>query len=124
METSQHLFLHCKKVWKLWQNICKWWGVEWVMPESVGSWFTSWQDASGNKLSGTSWMLIGITTLWSVWLARNELVFNGKAIAWDSLFDLILARTSWWIQALHSKFPYNCSQVVASAETLKQWRVM
>ncbi|XP_022774106.1 uncharacterized protein LOC111316412 [Durio zibethinus] len=40
--------------------------------------------------------------IWSLWLARNEKVFNQKVLSTDELFNLICIRLHWWLKA---KFP-------------------
>lgn len=46
------------------------------------------------------WNLVLCAGLWTIWLARNELVFNYKALDLKSLIILVKIRASKWILAI------------------------
>ncbi|KAL4310103.1 hypothetical protein GQ457_01G025620 [Hibiscus cannabinus] len=55
-----------------------------------------WAHSIPPTLHAAVWNLSLFSFLWSCWLFRNEIVFNG--IKWDSvqLFDLCILRLAWW----------------------------
>ncbi|KAJ4832408.1 hypothetical protein Tsubulata_018944 [Turnera subulata] len=94
-------------------------GISWVMPDSVENWFVQWAEASGSSHSRSSWITIGFGMIWSIWLARNNLIFNNKMIDEDEVVDIAIARAMWWFISNNPKFPYNTAAVMVSAECFK-----
>ncbi|KAJ4826900.1 hypothetical protein Tsubulata_006123 [Turnera subulata] len=64
--------------------------------------------APGAQRSQEVWMLLGSSMLWSVWLARNALLFESKPLYQDMLFDLVLTRAFWWFKGSHLTLPASC----------------
>ena len=54
-----------------------------------------------------------VATLWSIWLARNDLVFNQIRLKKETLQDLIFLRVSKWGKAIKVIF----------FDSLPLWRV-
>ncbi|WOH03522.1 hypothetical protein DCAR_0622921 [Daucus carota subsp. sativus] len=42
------------------------------------------------------WRVVVVATLWSIWLARNELIFNGTRLKKQQLIELIAVRINKW----------------------------
>ncbi|XP_071721458.1 uncharacterized protein [Rutidosis leptorrhynchoides] len=76
VESIDHLFLHCSWSHKIWSALFNWWNVCWIIPSNILEFSLEWSNGLGMKAS-KFWKLIGPVTLWAMWLARNELVFNG-----------------------------------------------
>lgn len=53
--------------------------------------------------------MIPYAILWSVWLARNETVFNNKAFEMDLVWDLHISRLAWWVEAGWKDCPYSAN---------------
>ena len=34
-ESMDHVMLHCVVAWRLWSEVMKWWGIQWVVPPTV-----------------------------------------------------------------------------------------
>lgn len=45
--------------------------------------------------------------VWSIWLARNDLVFNQKEFVFETIWDLQLMRVMWWTKAWWKDCPYS-----------------
>jgi hypothetical protein len=51
---------------------------------------------------------------WSIWIPRNDLVFNNKQPDYESDFLLILTRLYVWIKALYPDFSYCALDLLIS----------
>lgn len=60
--------------------------------------WTSRKIFAGAKLSQV-WSLVMAAALWTLWLARNELVFEQKQTSLDSMIYLLKVRSFKWMQA-------------------------
>ncbi|OMO59952.1 hypothetical protein COLO4_33988 [Corchorus olitorius] len=40
--------------------------------------------------------------MWSIWIARNDMIFNNKYTSIDQICDLIRIRLGWWLKAKYS----------------------
>jgi hypothetical protein len=79
MESSKHLFLHCRKTIRVWYEICKWLGVVIVMPSDIMTLFYCFCGLVRNKKVKKGFLLVWHTVLWSLWKARNDVIFNGMS---------------------------------------------
>ncbi|XP_071694698.1 uncharacterized protein [Rutidosis leptorrhynchoides] len=95
VETFNHLLVHCKWTAKIWADLFRWWKVYWVVPGSIELFFYDWFYGMGIKAS-KFWKLIGPATIWAIWLARNDFVFNGKFICRSVLVRNIKLKTFLW----------------------------
>jgi hypothetical protein len=76
-ESSKHLFLHCNKTIRVWYEVCKWLGVLIVMPPDIMTLFDCFSGVVRNKKVRKSFLLVWHTVVWSLWRARNDVIFNG-----------------------------------------------
>ncbi|OMO81727.1 hypothetical protein COLO4_23441 [Corchorus olitorius] len=51
--------------------------------------------------------ILFFVAVWSIWLLRNDVVFNGKDVDDMQLFDLIRIRLAWWILAKWPEQPLS-----------------
>lgn len=73
------------------------------------------------KFQKKAWLLLFFSVAWSLWLLRNDLIFQQKSPNYDSVFFLIITRLCLWLKALHPDFPYSPSDLLRSAEGLIRW---
>jgi hypothetical protein len=76
-ESATHLFVHCDFVHRVWYEVFKWLGVEIVMPPSIMTLFDCFCETVRNKKKKRGFRLVWHTMVWSIWIARNNVVFNG-----------------------------------------------
>jgi hypothetical protein len=76
IESANHLFLHCDLAHRVWYEIFKWLGVVIVMPPSIMSLFASFSEDAKNKRIKRGFRLVWHTVVWSLWRARNNVIFN------------------------------------------------
>ncbi|XP_071709257.1 uncharacterized protein [Rutidosis leptorrhynchoides] len=77
VETIDHLLMHCSWSSKIWTDLFRWWNFRWVLPESILLFSFDWYNGMGIK-ANKFWRLIGPATMWAIWIARNDYIFNGK----------------------------------------------
>ncbi|XP_058217620.1 uncharacterized protein LOC131328732 [Rhododendron vialii] len=99
LETHQHLFLHCHYSWSVWSIILEWRNMKWVCPASVPE-LASWWFASGfSNLEKHIWKACFYATPWSLWLVRNDYVFNYSSKQALELRDIVKTRVAMWMKA-------------------------
>jgi hypothetical protein len=76
IETSQHLFLHCKVAMWVWYEVFRWLGVVIVMPPSIFHLFDCLSVAAKNTKVRRGFRLVWHMVIWSIWNARNNFIFN------------------------------------------------
>ncbi|OMO62830.1 reverse transcriptase [Corchorus capsularis] len=99
VENVEHLFFTCICSWNIWMACCRLWGIRWVVPVDPTTFFLSWYYAIDDFSKVNVWRLIFFVVIWSLWLTRNDMVFNNKHFDALQLFDLIKLRLSWWVKA-------------------------
>ena len=77
-ESVDHLLLHCKFSHALWCEVFVVFGIQWVMPRLVKSFFFIWRNWFGKHLS-IIWNMAPACLMWLVWQERNARIFEDKA---------------------------------------------
>lgn len=98
-ETPKHLFLHCMFSWNTWSSIMQWWQVVWVCPSSLTDLAIWWFGNSFRNLEKHMWEVTFFASLWSLWLARNDLIFNNVSRSASEVGELIKTRVAMWMKA-------------------------
>ncbi|KAF5938282.1 hypothetical protein HYC85_025788 [Camellia sinensis] len=119
VETVKHILLACPFVWRLWSNIVRWWGFQWVMPGSVDGLLQWWYGCSMSKLEKKIWMVIPMATHWSIWRHRNECVFNGLQLEFEALCDILKVRVALWTKALPLQVAAFVNDLVYNLQQVK-----
>lgn len=94
-ETLEHLFFKCSLAQWAWKNIRQWWNVN-ISPQNLEDMWRMFSVLFTRSPIRKVWQLILTTTLWSIWLARNEKVFCNVQISEKSLIQVIKIRSSQW----------------------------
>ncbi|EOY00457.1 Uncharacterized protein TCM_010320, partial [Theobroma cacao] len=71
---------------KVWCLVLRWWDLVWVMPHTVEGIIRSWD---GHRVDGgmkSQWTAVCGSTFWSLWLACNQTIFNGKKLGWGRTY--------------------------------------
>lgn len=99
IESASHVLLLCDYSWSIWSEILLWWKQVWVCPGSIPSLISLWLNGKKRSLKQVCWSACFFATIWSIWLARNDLIFNNKALIIAETVDLIKTRVASWIKA-------------------------
>ncbi|KAE8734219.1 hypothetical protein F3Y22_tig00000778pilonHSYRG00358 [Hibiscus syriacus] len=98
-ETVAHLFLTCPIASELWSKFLRLWNISTVMPQDPSSILCSWSNLRNNSLI---WRFIPAVIFWSIWKARNEVVFENGICDSTVLFFITRFRLAKWFLA---KYP-------------------
>ncbi|EOY15546.1 Uncharacterized protein TCM_034566 [Theobroma cacao] len=98
-ETCDHLFITCRKSWKVWMGWCRMWGMGWVLPGNVKDLFAVWNEWQLGGLDGRIWRMGFFAIAWSVWKSKNKTVFQGKEWSTDQVLELARIRVATWVNA-------------------------
>ncbi|XP_058726431.1 uncharacterized protein LOC131597775 [Vicia villosa] len=82
-ESILHSFLFCQNAGIVWKEIAEWIGIPFTIGVDLKDSFLNWSNSCRAKKVksgkiGTVWL----ATLWSLWLSRNDIVFNNGS--WNS----------------------------------------
>lgn len=55
-------------------------------------------------------------------MERNQVMFQGKSLHIDRLWEVIQLRLGFWTKCFHPSFPYSPLQVMESLELVWNWR--
>jgi hypothetical protein len=93
-ETATHLFMHCDFAAQIWYCVCRWLGMEIVLPPDPMMLYGMMLHSGKNKRLKKGFSTVWLTVIWVVWKMRNERVFNNGNGAVADAMDLI-QRLSW-----------------------------
>jgi len=89
-ESTNHLFLHCLETWKIWLQIQKWLEVCLITPSNLFSHWECWNGlVSYHKEHQRGMRLIWLSTVWAIWKARNNIIFNNSVFSLDDMVEEI-----------------------------------
>lgn len=83
LESVAHLFFTCDETWKTWHRWANNWGLMWVNHRDPLGYFLSWNVAGKTTNNGNIWRMAFLAIIWSIWLARNDVLFKSRM--WDCL---------------------------------------
>ena len=88
-ESTDHLFLYCDFAFRLWSNILKEFGKDWVIPRSSKDLLTLGHGLSLSTRRNTLWKVAVSATLWAIWLERNKRIFEETEKTVESTWNRI-----------------------------------
>lgn len=97
-ETLGHILLHCNFAWSVWAVIMEWWQMQWVCPPSVAILVSVWLGNNFRNLEKHIWEATLYATLWTLWLTRNDRVFNNKVRSSEEVGDVIKTKVAMWMK--------------------------
>ncbi|XP_071692565.1 uncharacterized protein [Rutidosis leptorrhynchoides] len=95
IETIEHLLLHCKWSSSIWTDQFRWWSIRWIIPRYIVNFSFDWFYGMGFKAS-RFWKLIGPSTIWAIWSARNNVFFNCKFTCRSNVVRSIKLKAFLW----------------------------
>lgn len=105
-ESLSHLSFSCKFAWEVWSRTYKWLGIVTVQHSDANLHFLQ----HGNILASHScngWWVIWAAVVWSIWILRNDIVFNSGSACVDKIMDIIQFRSWKWLKVKRKDF--TCS---------------
>ncbi|WOG86222.1 hypothetical protein DCAR_0205423 [Daucus carota subsp. sativus] len=95
-ESITHIFWECDLARWTWSYVQSWWSIKEVHFSKFGFNLCYILSLFKPKFIKCIWELVVVAALWSIWLGRNELIFNNVRISKNNLQDLIFFRVSKW----------------------------
>lgn len=122
-ETPQHLLLHCSFAWRIWSSIFRWWRVEWVCPPDLITLSLFWFSSPFKNLEKKCWESCFYAVIWSIWKARNDLIFNNKASTWEEITELVKIRVALWIKGLNDLRIYSVNDFLGNLDAIRRIKI-
>ncbi|XP_076894415.1 uncharacterized protein LOC143546688 [Bidens hawaiensis] len=97
-ETAEHLFNSCRFAQEIWGKVTNWCRVPDFFAFSIRDLLEAYKYALLPKDKAKVFHAICLTTLWCIWRARNEAVFEGKPVRLESVFGEIKGLSFLWVQ--------------------------
>ncbi|KAF1868729.1 hypothetical protein Lal_00036167 [Lupinus albus] len=106
-ETATHLFSSCNFSYSVWQLIYNWLGITSALPFSPINHYSSFLGLAKDRKRWKLWSIIWITTIWVLWLARNDFVFNNTKPSLHQILNSIKVKSWLWTNAHLEKEPIH-----------------
>lgn len=75
-ELVNHVIIHCPFVCEVWEITMREVGIAWIFPNRLGDLFHGWNMVRTSKKGRLLWSLIYSAMCWSLWLERNQYIFE------------------------------------------------
>jgi len=118
-EIVSHLFVTCWVALRVWYDIFRWFGWELVLPMDLLGLFEGCCVFPRRESIRCGFLLIWHSVVWSIWSARNDLVFSGRILDVEQLVDKIQFTSLHWFFGSLSGHP--CSHYEWMAEPSICW---
>ncbi|KAK9287494.1 hypothetical protein L1049_015915 [Liquidambar formosana] len=95
----------------------------WKFTPSVRDIFSSWIIPHKNGAYKTIWDTLFYAIVWSIWLARNQLVFKGIRLHWSEVARLSIVRTAHCVKALRSELGFSIDDFLRAIDGVRSFRI-
>jgi len=105
--TSNHGLFGCLKSYDIWMEYLRWCGIDSALSQDGKAHIQQFAGLlrGDNKLI-SRWNVIWFAVVWTVWLARNSILFDGFPFDSALILDLIKLRAWKWLKSRHRGFSY------------------
>ncbi|GLT39887.1 hypothetical protein SLA2020_140540 [Shorea laevis] len=79
-EDVRHCMLDCKITYQMWMKCLKWWGFSAMLPNNVQDAYRQIVLGMGNNKTRRVWSFMFMVIAWSLWNARNNLIFKNQDV--------------------------------------------
>lgn len=93
-------FISCPVSYCMWMYIDNWIGLDVVLPLDLKAHYLQHLGLQHNRVPKKCWQLLWFATLWSLWLHRNDITFNGSCVEFAKIYYLIRIRAWSWCSKL------------------------
>ncbi|KAK5834475.1 hypothetical protein PVK06_018354 [Gossypium arboreum] len=117
-EKTDHLFFNCIFINGFWKRIFNWWDIGWKKVNNFEDFYSCCFKVKILGSCKSLWLIAIVAAVWSIWLARNEMVFDNKVLTMDTLVFHAKMRALLWSRAafdecrFHERLwwfcPYKC----------------
>lgn len=96
VESINHLFWKCTLASEAWNFIGHWWGLEDNLRNIHSFSLENLLNCEKREMYSKFWIIIVAVTTWTIWLCRNELLFNNNRTRTETIELLIFTRVNIW----------------------------
>jgi hypothetical protein len=121
IETIHHLFHLCPTSWSLWGRLFRWFGCVGCLPKDPNHNLQEWSGLLKGNFQRQAITLLCKGLYWSIWIARNNMIFDSKTPDWDVIFDLTFHRLAFWLKSSVKNFSYTGSDLYRNPECIMNW---
>ncbi|XVF62977.1 hypothetical protein PTKIN_Ptkin09bG0051900 [Pterospermum kingtungense] len=115
-EIVLHLFFHCNVSRKVWEAWLFRWRISWCFPSDPVTFMLSWNSATLHCDSSLIWRMGFFAIIWTLWLHRNEILFNASSLRVDEIIDLSILRTALWSEVKWPSMSVGISEFIRNPE--------
>jgi len=106
-ENLNHILMTCPVSWKTWCSIAKNMDQVLTMPDTFRKHYEDWMARRWrNTTIKKLWCSAFFAVAWSLWLMRNEIIFQQKEMDVQILCNLIRWRVTFWTKAWIGRISY------------------
>ncbi|GKV05597.1 hypothetical protein SLEP1_g17592 [Rubroshorea leprosula] len=98
-ESLNHLLFNCLYSWKIWTFCYAWWDFSSAAQVNVKSHYEQHMGLNQKKELKEAWRVIWLTTIWTLWVWRNQKVFGKDQDSEEEAGELIKHRSFHWLKA-------------------------
>lgn len=106
IESCSHLIFTCPFASAVWKGCFNWFGLDTVLPHEPRPHYLQflfgWNNTQNVILSS-----IWVAAVWSLWLQRNDRIFNGGQQGVSETLELVKWRAWQWIKVRRRGFCYS-----------------
>ncbi|XP_039015581.1 uncharacterized protein LOC120145963 [Hibiscus syriacus] len=121
VETVNHLLFSCRNSWALWMKFVSFWNLSLVLHDNPTAVIIAWHEVSFSFPVNSIWHLIPAAILWSIWLYRNELVFQNKRMDLPQLFFVARFHLASWFKAKNQEIAISLEDIVLSPPVVDKY---
>ncbi|KAF5207646.1 hypothetical protein FRX31_002767 [Thalictrum thalictroides] len=122
-ESMGHLFLHCCFVDSVWESVLS--PLNGQRPNlfnflTVESFLHAWPRVQGSVFVQKVWELVPYVVIWSVWCARNDVIFKGKRRNAEQVRRETMAYLWNWLAVDEERGDHHFSDLILGWEAMVQ----
>lgn len=103
LESASNRFFKCIFIEGLWAKIFNWWKVVWKQVDGFVDFFALCNNMKMAKIRKSLWLISIAAACWTLWLARNGLVFDGRRVHKENLVFQSKMKALLWIRSAHDE---------------------
>ncbi|KAL9674201.1 hypothetical protein QQ045_030471 [Rhodiola kirilowii] len=119
-ESPDHLFLQCNWSWNLWTWCIRWWGCNWVLPQTMKNLLQGWVIPRTTKTYKRFWKTLSYAIIWTIWEERNKRCFSDQRRRVEDAGEVVKTRLAWWIKFRNSGSPYTLTTIRRCIEEVRK----
>lgn len=96
-ETSKHVFIHCDKVSRVWEAVMRWLEISFITPPNLFIHWECWKASDRRNRIRRGLLIIWHATIWGIWRARNNIIFNAEVLDMESIVEDIKVLLWRWV---------------------------